>query len=93
MSKGSTSSTAKPGIARGQTCYCSTAFPARATCSETSSHALADPCHAIAPDLPGFGRTAMPSREEFGYTFDNIARIMGRFTELVGLDRFAPLCF
>ena len=62
----------------------------------TSSHMfrdliprLAHRFHAIAPDLPGFGRTAMPGRDEFGYTFDNLARVVERFTELVGLDRFA----
>src|SRR5215471_2114361 len=62
----------------------------------TSSHMfrdliprLADRFHVIAPDLPGFGRTSMPAREKFKYTFDNIARVVGRFTELAGLDRFA----
>ena len=52
---------------------------------------LADRFHIVAPDLPGFGRTAMPARDKFGYTFDNLARVMERFTELVGLDRFARL--
>ena len=54
---------------------------------------LADRFHAIAPDLPGFGRTAMPARDVFDYTFDNLARVVGRFTELVGLDRFALYVF
>ena len=45
---------------------------------------LADRFHIIAPDLPGFGRTAMPSREAFAYTFDSLARVVGRFTERVG---------
>ena len=54
---------------------------------------LADRFHAVAPDLPGFGRTAMPARDEFGYTFDNLARVVERFTELVGLDRFALYVF
>src|SRR5262249_17519950 len=34
---------------------------------------LADRFHVIAPDLPGFGRSDMPERTEFSYTFDNIA--------------------
>src|SRR3954467_9427126 len=47
---------------------------------------LADRFHTFAPDLPGFGRTAMPPRDKFEYTFDNLARVVDRFTELVGLD-------
>jgi pimeloyl-ACP methyl ester carboxylesterase len=54
---------------------------------------LMDRFRVIAPDLPGFGRTSMPSRENFKYTFDNLARIMDRFTEVVGLDRFALYVF
>jgi pimeloyl-ACP methyl ester carboxylesterase len=54
---------------------------------------LADRFHVFAPDLPGFGRTAMPTRDEFAYTFDNLARVAERFTELVGLDRFALYVF
>jgi pimeloyl-ACP methyl ester carboxylesterase len=54
---------------------------------------LEDHFHIVAPDLPGFGRTAMPGREKFNYTFDNLARVVDRFTELVGLDRFAIYVF
>ena len=43
---------------------------------------LADRFHIAAPDLPGFGQSDMPSREEFSYTFDNIARVIERFTEV-----------
>ncbi len=35
---------------------------------------LADRFHLIAPDLPGFGRSALPSREQFSYSFDNLAQ-------------------
>ena len=31
---------------------------------------LADRFHLIAPDLPGFGQTAMPERSVFKYTFE-----------------------
>jgi pimeloyl-ACP methyl ester carboxylesterase len=54
---------------------------------------LADRYHIVAPDLPGFGLSDMPSRNEFSYTFDNIARVIDRFTELVGFDRFAVYLF
>jgi pimeloyl-ACP methyl ester carboxylesterase len=54
---------------------------------------LAGRFHAIAPDLPGFGRTALPALDEFDYTFDNLAQVIGRFIELVGLERFALYVF
>jgi pimeloyl-ACP methyl ester carboxylesterase len=54
---------------------------------------LADRFHMVAPDLPGFGQSDMPPRERFVYTFDNIARIIGRFTEIVGFERFAVYVF
>ncbi len=54
---------------------------------------LAGQFHLIAPDLPGFGQSDMPSREKFHYTFDNIARVIDRFTEIVGLNRFAVYLF
>jgi pimeloyl-ACP methyl ester carboxylesterase len=49
--------------------------------------------HIIAPDLPGFGQSDMPSRDTFHYTFDNIARVIDRFTEVVGFNRFAIYVF
>ena len=35
----------------------------------------------------------MPDRSAFTYTFHNIARVIDRFTEVVGLDRFAIYVF
>lgn len=61
----------------------------------TSSHmfrnlipALADTFHVVAPDYPGFGNSAMPAVGEFDYTFDNLARVMEKFTEAIGLSRY-----
>src|ERR1700719_2707488 len=54
---------------------------------------LADRFHVIAPDLPGFGQSDMPARNSFKYTFDNIAGVIDRFTEVVGLKRFAIYVF
>jgi len=66
----------------------------------TSSHmfrnlipALADRYHVVAPDLPGFGFTHTPSRDQFRYTFENLANVIGKFTEVIGLDRFAIYIF
>ena len=54
---------------------------------------LADRFRVIAPDLPGFGQSDMPGRGTFTYTFDNVARVIDRFTEIVGLSRFAIYVF
>lgn len=54
---------------------------------------LADRYRVIAPDLPGFGFSDAPDRTTFAYTFDNLARIVDRFTEVVGLDRYALYVF
>jgi pimeloyl-ACP methyl ester carboxylesterase len=54
---------------------------------------LADRFHIIAPDLPGFGQSDMPPRTEFHYTFDNIAAVIDRFTDVVGFDHFAVYVF
>jgi len=66
----------------------------------TSSHmyrelipALADRYHVVAPDLPGFGFTETPDRKTFKYTFDHLAEVMERFTEALGLSRFALYVF
>jgi pimeloyl-ACP methyl ester carboxylesterase len=66
----------------------------------TSSHMfrdliplLADRFHLVAPDLPGFGLSALPARNQFAYTFDNLAQVIGRFTEVIGLDQFAIYIF
>jgi pimeloyl-ACP methyl ester carboxylesterase len=54
---------------------------------------LADHFHIIAPDLPGFGQSAMPPRSEFDYSFDHIAAVIDRFTEVVHFDRFIVYVF
>jgi pimeloyl-ACP methyl ester carboxylesterase len=54
---------------------------------------LADRFHVVAPDLPGFGQSDMPARASFAYTFDHIAGVIDRFTEVVGLTRFALYVF
>ena len=51
---------------------------------------LADRFHIVAPDLPGFGNSETPAG---GLTFDRIAGIIDRFTEVVGLDRYAVYVF
>jgi pimeloyl-ACP methyl ester carboxylesterase len=66
----------------------------------TSSHmfrglipALADRYRVIAPDLPGFGFSDAPARGSFSYTFAHLAEVIDRFTEVLGLGRFALFVF
>jgi len=66
----------------------------------TSSHmfrnlipALSDRCHVVAPDLPGFGFSDAPDRKRFEYTFANLAKVISRFTEVIGLEHFAMYVF
>lgn len=54
---------------------------------------LADRFHIVAPDLPGFGKSDMPPRETFKYTFENIADVIDRFTEVIGFETFALYVF
>ena len=62
----------------------------------TSSHmfrnlipALEDEFYLVAPDLIGYGKSSMPSVDEFEYTFDNQAEIMTMFTEELGLSEYS----
>jgi pimeloyl-ACP methyl ester carboxylesterase len=66
----------------------------------TSSHmfrdlipALADRYHVVAPDLPGFGFSDAPERKRFRYTFENLAKVIDRFTETIALERYAIYVF
>jgi pimeloyl-ACP methyl ester carboxylesterase len=54
---------------------------------------LADRFHLVAPDLPGFGQSEQPPRGSFVYSFDNLAKVVDRFTEIAGLKRYAMYVF
>ncbi len=54
---------------------------------------LADRFRLVAPDLPAFGQSDMPARGTFTYTFENIANVIDRLTEVIGLRRFAVYVF
>jgi pimeloyl-ACP methyl ester carboxylesterase len=49
---------------------------------------LGDQFHLIAPDYPGFGHSDWPDPKQFSYTFDNIAGVMDRFTQAVGIGHY-----
>lgn len=62
----------------------------------TSSHmfrnlipALADEFHLVALDSPGFGHSSAPPVGRFDYTFDKLADVVEKFTEQVGLKKYA----
>jgi pimeloyl-ACP methyl ester carboxylesterase len=66
----------------------------------TSSHMfrdllplLADRYRVVAPDLPGFGFTTSPPATAFAYTFDHLAEVIDRFTQVLGLARYALYVF
>ena len=54
---------------------------------------LATKYHVIAPDLPGFGLTEAPPRENFTYDFEHLADVIDKFTQSKGLDRYAVYVF
>ncbi|MEZ5945175.1 MAG: alpha/beta hydrolase [Planctomycetaceae bacterium] len=62
----------------------------------TSSHmfrnlipALSDKYHVVAPDSPGFGFSSAPAVDEFEYTFDNLANVIEKLTEKLGLKTYS----
>jgi pimeloyl-ACP methyl ester carboxylesterase len=54
---------------------------------------LDDRFHLVAPDLPGFGQSDMPSRQTFKFTFENLAETIDHFIDNIGLKRFAIYIF
>lgn len=51
--------------------------------------ALADRYHVIAPDHLGFGFSAAPAADEFGYTFDALADLTAGLLDRLGVTRYA----
>jgi pimeloyl-ACP methyl ester carboxylesterase len=64
-------------------------FPTSSQMFRNLIPALADGYRVLAPDYPGFGHSSMPPRDEFAYTFDNLAGVVEEFTELLGLSKYA----
>lgn len=62
----------------------------------TSSHMfrnliqkLSDEFHLVAPDYPGYGNSSMPPVDEFDYTFENMAKIISKFIDTIGLEKYS----
>jgi len=54
---------------------------------------LASAYRVIAPDLPGFGFTEVPSERQYSYTFDRLALTIDAFTRALTIDRYAIYVF
>jgi pimeloyl-ACP methyl ester carboxylesterase len=54
---------------------------------------LAGSYRVIAPDLPGFGFTAVPAERGYKYTFDSLAKTIGAFVETLKLEKYAIYIF
>ena len=64
-------------------------FPASSFMYRDLIAQLADRFRVVAPDYPGFGYSAAPSTQDFVYTFDRLADVIEKFTDRLGLDRYA----
>jgi pimeloyl-ACP methyl ester carboxylesterase len=54
---------------------------------------LADKYHVIAPDLPGFGFTEVPTERNYKYTFANLAKTIEAFTDALKLRHYSLYVF
>jgi pimeloyl-ACP methyl ester carboxylesterase len=54
---------------------------------------LADKYRVIAPDLPGFGFTEVPTERHYKYTFDALANTILAFTDALHLTHYALYVF
>lgn len=63
-------------------------FPTSSQMFRNLIHALADEFHLVAPDYPGFGNSSAPPVDQFDYTFDQLADVVEKFTEKIGLKTY-----
>ncbi|MBO9151783.1 alpha/beta fold hydrolase [Chitinophaga sp. GCM10012297] len=63
-------------------------FPSSSVMFKNLMTALSDRYHLVAPDYPGFGFSAFPPKDQFEYTFRNIAVCINKFTEEINLPPF-----
>jgi pimeloyl-ACP methyl ester carboxylesterase len=64
-------------------------FPTSSSMFRNLIPQLADRYHVIAPDYPGFGQSDMPPMDKFQYSFDNLAKVIDKFTLTIGANKFA----
>jgi pimeloyl-ACP methyl ester carboxylesterase len=54
---------------------------------------LAEKYHVLAPDLPGFGFTVVPSSRNYKYAFSSFATTIGSFLDGLSIKKFAVYIF
>lgn len=64
-------------------------FPSSSHMYRNLIPALANHYYVIAPDLPGFGLSAMPSSSEFEYSFATFSDVIAGLLEQLGAERYA----
>jgi len=68
-------------------------FPASSFMFRELIPRLADHYRVIAPDLPGFGFTEVPTERKYKYSFDGLATTVDAFTEILKIDHYAIYVF
>lgn len=68
-------------------------FPTSSHMFRTLIPQLASKYRVIAPDLPGFGFTSVPSERNYRYSFDSLAKTALAFVDALGLKRYAIYVF
>jgi pimeloyl-ACP methyl ester carboxylesterase len=68
-------------------------FPASSHMFRNLIPALADQFYLVAPDFPGFGNSAMPSVDEYVYSFQNLADVTDKFIQAKGLQKYSLYLF
>jgi len=63
-------------------------FPSSSVMFRDLMPRLSDRFHLLAPDYPGFGRSAAPAPSGFRYTFDHLAEVVDQFLQQQRLDRY-----
>ncbi|MGV0744218.1 alpha/beta fold hydrolase [Mycolicibacterium sp. XJ870] len=63
-------------------------YPASSYVYRNLMSSLGDKWRLIAPDLPGFGYSATPSPDDFGYTFAAYSQFLQSFVDALNLDRY-----
>ena len=64
-------------------------FPASSFMFRDLIERLAGEYRVVAPDYPGFGYSDAPSTAQFSYTFDRLATFVEKFTDRLGIERYA----
>lgn len=81
------------GVGNGPTILLLHGFPTSGHMFRNLIPLLANEYHVVAPDFPGFGQSDMPPRHKFPYTFENIAKVMGDFVDIMRYEKFAIYVF